>query len=276
MHSSTTPTRALVFDSGLGGLSVVREIQRLMPALELTYFADSAFYPYGTQTELALQRRVVEVIEQLEQRFAPELIVLACNSASTVVLPQLRARTSTPVVGVVPAIKPAAEASQSGVIGLLATPGTVLRQYTDQLIANFADHCEVVPVGSSELVDIAEAKIHGRKISMEQIASLLAPFRHHPRSNELDTMVLACTHFPLLREELASAFGRDIRWLDSGEAIARRVQQLLKDNGEGVSNVTGPQHCLWSSAPLANGESLQQQLSSFGFQTPPQLFSVDS
>ena len=225
-----TPPRILVFDSGLGGLSVAREVHHLLPQVQLIYFGDTAFFPYGSKPEEVLIERVLAQISRLELTTSPDLIVLACNTASTLVLPQLRAQTATPVVGVVPAIKPAAAHSQSGVIGLLATPGTVQRDYTASLIAEHAGHCRVVAVGSTELVLLAEGKLRGRPPSRRALSAILQPFLEHPKHSELDTMVLACTHFPLLTDELAEAYGRPVRWVDSGAAIAQRVASLLPNN----------------------------------------------
>lgn len=263
--------RALVFDSGLGGLTVAREIRSLLPATELLYFADNAFFPYGTKDEATLLAHVRREILQLEKRFHPDIIVLACNSASTLVLPQLRTLTDTPIVGVVPAVKPAAEATDSGVIGLLATPGTVLRQYTAGLIEQFAGHCEVVSVGSAELVEIAEAKIHGAAVSRSQLQAILAPFLQHPRAHRIDTIVLACTHFPLLRDDLQTACELDVEWLDSGEAIARRVRCLLSKRHDLANLPPANRHRFMTSAPLASSPGLEQQLKELGFVMPIRL-----
>ncbi len=260
--------RALVFDSGLGGLTVAREMRKRTPQLELIYYADNAFFPYGSRTEQELLARVVERISALRDGYRPDIIVLACNSASTLVLPQLRSQITTPIVGVVPAVKPAASISDSGVIGLLATPGTVLRQYTSELIGQFANHCEVVSVGSDELAAIAEAKLLGQPVSISRIEHILKPFHRHPRARDIDTVVLACTHFPLLVRELQQAYGRPIHWLDSGQAIARRVHELLLpmfalENLPAVSS-----HHFASSAPMHHTAQLSHWLQGMGFSAP--------
>jgi glutamate racemase len=238
-----------VFDSGLGGLSVAREILAMVPQARLLYYGDTACFPYGTRDEAELIERVLERMALLEARFEPALIVVACNTASTSVLPDLRAQTATPVVGVVPAVKPAAALTDSGVLGLLATPGTVLRAYTQQLIEDFAGHCEVVSVGSSELVQLAEAKLLGTPVSSAQLQPILARFTHHPRHAEIDTIVLACTHFPLLRGELARAYDRPVQWLDSGRAIALRVRHLLRERLDLAALPTARHHLAYFSAP---------------------------
>ncbi|MGK2913141.1 MAG: glutamate racemase [Porticoccaceae bacterium] len=216
--------RILVFDSGVGGLSILAAVRAVLPAADFVYACDNAAFPYGTKDAETLVARVDRVLKALIAHARPDIVVVACNTASTLVLPRIRSHFSDPVVGVVPAIKPAAAATKTGVIGLLGTPGTVARPYTQRLIDDFAAHCTVVRVGSSTLVEIAEAKLRGAAVDTDQIADILAPLFAHP---ELDTVVLACTHFPLLRDELLAAAPRAVQWIDSGEAIARRVASLV-------------------------------------------------
>ena len=219
--------RILVFDSGVGGLSLVPALRVAVPTATLVYVSDNAFFPYGLRAAEDVAARVETVLAGLQPRLAPDLLVVACNTASTVALPALRSRLAVPVVGVVPAIKPAAERTASGCIALLATPATVARPYTQQLIEQFAPHCEVIRLGCSELVELAERKLRGVSPDPGRMATLLAPIRRHPRAADLDTVVLGCTHFPLLQPELAAAFGRAVHWLDSSAAIARRAAHLL-------------------------------------------------
>lgn len=220
--------RVLIFDSGVGSLSIGAAIHDLLPELELLYVMDHGGFPYGEWQETALIEHIcAEVCAVLV--FQPaDILVMACNSASTAVLPALRAQLNIPVVGVVPAIKPAAALSNSRVIGLLATPGTVSRPYTSQLINDFAGHCHIIKVGSKALAPAVEALFwHGQPID-DIVAELAQEFRHHPRAAEMDTMVLACTHFPLIHEQLASHLP-GLQWVDSGQAIARRVAFLLDE-----------------------------------------------
>ena len=225
-HHSAHP-RILVFDSGVGGLSIVQEILKKLPFAPLVYASDNAFFPYGTKGEAELVERVDAVLHRLLAIYAIDIIVVACNTASTLALPHIRNHFSQPVVGVVPAIKPAAALSKSGVIGLLATPATVARPYTHNLIREYAAKAEVISVGSSELVQIAERKLRGEALDAGEIGAILQPFRHHPQGDAMDVLVLACTHFPLLRDELAAWFSPQVQLIDSGEAIARRVASLL-------------------------------------------------
>lgn len=229
------PPRILVFDSGVGGLSVMREIQQRLPGCQFIYASDNAAFPYGTKAEQDLIVRVDQVLHQLLAYIAQHLgvvdiIVVACNTASTLTLPHIRSHFSQPIVGVVPAIKPAAAQSRTKVIGLLATPATVARPYTRDLIKEYAADCEIISVGSSELVQLAEQKLRGEEIPLAAIHRITAPLRESPLGDRLDTLVLACTHFPLLRDELSRCLSPRISLIDSGAAIARRVEFLLANH----------------------------------------------
>lgn len=216
----------LLFDSGIGGLSIADEIRTRIQLCRLFYVADNAIFPYGIQEESVLINRLLELLPYLEQYARPDLIVIACNTASTVVLEPLRQQTRTPIIGVVPAIKPAAQASANHHIGLLATPGTVKRQYVQNLIDSFASHCQVTKVGSADLVHEAENKLRGLPVDHDVIARALAPF--NPPNAAPDIIVLGCTHFPFLREEIQQHLPQGTRLIDSGEAIARRAISLLQ------------------------------------------------
>ena len=224
------PAHVLVFDSGVGALSIIREIRKLVPQCSISYGSDTAFFPYGNKPETELVERVDAVLKAMEVRCKPDIIVVACNTASTVALPKIRDHFKIPTVGVVPAIRPAAQRSQSKVIGLLATPGTVARDYTHQLIKDFASDCTVISVGSSELVQQAERKLRGLSIDQNLIDEWVSRLWLQPKGDQIDTIVLACTHFPLLLPELANTSRANITWIDSGEAIARRVQYWIGEN----------------------------------------------
>jgi glutamate racemase len=227
--SSNNPAQphALVFDSGVGGLSVMREIATLLPDIRLTYAADNAAFPYGTKTESALVRRVSAVIGMLVETTRPDIVVIACNTASTTALDAVRKFLTIPVIGVVPAVKPAAMASQSRVIGLLGTRATVASSYTAALIDQFAAGCTVLTHGSPELVEAAERKMQGLPVDANEITAVLQRLFGQPGGDRLDTIVLGCTHFPLLGAELAAAAPHHVNWMDSGAAIARRVATIL-------------------------------------------------
>lgn len=219
--------RVLVFDSGVGGLSVLDAIAASKIDVELDYVADNAWLPYGLKSDAEIAARVPALLQRLAAQWAPDLVVLACNTASTIALEPTRAALSQPVVGVVPPVKPAAALTKTGVIGLLATKATIKRAYTNDLIANFADGKRVVRHGSAGLVEAAEAKLRGETPDAALIKSELEGLFSAPGGVEIDVVALACTHFPLLAEELNAASPRAVRWLDSGEAIARRVANLL-------------------------------------------------
>ncbi|EOC1289406.1 glutamate racemase [Cronobacter muytjensii] len=223
--SEARPT-ILVFDSGVGGLSVYDEIRHLLPDLHYIYAFDNVAFPYGEKSEAFIVERVVEIVTAVQARYPLALAVIACNSASTVSLPALREKFAFPVVGVVPAIKPAARLTANGVVGLLATRGTVKRPYTHELIARFANECQIEMLGSAELVEIAEAKLHGEPVSLEALRRVLRPWLRMPEPP--DTVVLGCTHFPLLAEELLQVLPEGTRLVDSGAAIARRTAWLLE------------------------------------------------
>ncbi|BCQ37090.1 glutamate racemase [Erwinia rhapontici] len=224
--SKPRPT-VLVFDSGVGGLSVYDEIRKLLPDLHYLYAFDNVAFPYGEKSEAFIVERVVAIVEAVTRRYPLALVVIACNSASTVTLPALRERFDFPVVGVVPAIKPAARLTRNGVVGLLATRGTVKRPYTHELVARFGSECKTEMLGSAELVELAEAKLHGQPVSIEEVKRILQPWLR--MQEPPDTVVLGCTHFPLISEELQQVLPEGTRLIDSGAAIARRTVWLLEN-----------------------------------------------
>jgi len=219
----------LVFDSGVGGLSVTSEIRTRIPEAYLSYVADDEFRPYGSKTEAQLRDRLPGLLATLVHMLDPGVIVVACNTASTTALPAIRAAVSVPVIGVVPAIKPAAESSKTRAIGVLGTPGTVRRAYVDDLIADFAPDCDVLLQGSTRLVAEAENKLAGQAVNMDIIRAEIAPLFQGRVGANVDAVVLACTHFPLLRTELRAAVRQSVKWIDSGAAIARRLETVLLD-----------------------------------------------
>lgn len=231
-------TRILVFDSGVGGLSILSEISRVLPEASFVYVADTAFFPYGTKPEAVLIERVPSVLTEAIREFRPDIGVVACNSASTVALEAIRARVDIPIVGTVPAVKPAASLSRSKVIGLLATPGTIERDYTDDLIKEFALGCRVIRHGSSELVALAENKIIEGAVSHADLHAATQDMFLQDPNEEIDVVVLACTHFPLIAKELSETWpDRKVTWIDSGEAIARRVVSVLAEMGSKPQDV---------------------------------------
>jgi glutamate racemase len=235
----------LIFDSGVGGLSVLREIRKLLPNAPIVYAADSAGYPYGTRSPAEIAARVPALLGRLAERYDPAAIVIACNTASTIALDAVRAALDLPVVGTVPAIKPAAALSKTRTIGVLGTDATIVQPYVDRLAAEFAADCTVVRHGSAELVDLAEAKLRGEAAAPGAYARILDGLLGRPGGARIDTIVLACTHFPLLEAELAAAAPRLLSFVDGNAGIARRVAWLMRDRlwpaaaPEGVAVFTG-------------------------------------
>ena len=215
----------LFFDSGVGGLSVLGPTRALLPNAPIVYAADSAGFPYGNRSEAEIASRVPALLGRLVERFHPRLAVIACNTASTIALDHVRSALDVPVVGTVPAIKPAAEISRSRVIGVLGTEATVRQPYVDDLAARFAPDCTIVRHGSPELVELAEAKLRGEDVSVEAVRAAAEPMFDAPDGARIDTVVLACTHFPLLEQELRAAFPA-VTFVDGSAGIARRIAFL--------------------------------------------------
>jgi glutamate racemase len=218
----------LFFDSGVGGLSVLGPTLELLPNAPIVYAADSAGFPYGKKSEGELATRVPALLGRLVERFHPRLAVIACNTASTIALDHARAALDLPIVGTVPAIKPAAELSKTRVIGVLGTEATVRQPYVDDLAARFASDCTIIRHGSPDLVELAEAKLAGEEISVDSVREAARPMFDTPAGDRIDTIVLACTHFPLLKEELCEAFPA-VSYVDGGPGIARRIAWLTRE-----------------------------------------------
>ncbi len=224
--------KVLVFDSGLGGLTVFAALKRVRPDAELIYAADDAFFPYGALSEAALVERVGALMASLIARHVPDLAVIACNTASTLVLPPLRAAfPQLPFVGTVPAIKPAAEASRSRLVSVLGTPGTVARDYTRTLVRDFAADCDVTLVGAPRLAELAERALRGEAVEDQDVSHEIAPCFVERGGRRTDQVVLACTHFPLLIGRLRRLAPWPVDFVDPAPAIARRVDALLGPHG---------------------------------------------
>ncbi|PCK07819.1 MAG: glutamate racemase [Alteromonadaceae bacterium] len=221
----------LIFDSGVGGLTIGRELLQKRQNCQLFFAADNAAFPYGVKSDEFLAERLLSQMEQLIPQTNADIVVIACNTASTLVLDALRKRFDAIFVGVVPAIKPAVAISKTGTIALLATPATIKRSYTQQLIQKHAPNSQVILFGSHTLVEIAETWLSENKLNDQALNYEVHNLLSHPNAEHIDTAVLACTHFPLLKkafhEALSSSLKREVNLVDSGEAIARRVESLL-------------------------------------------------
>jgi glutamate racemase len=228
-------SRLLVFDSGIGGLSVAAEIRRERPTDEIAYVADDAGFPYGAWEDAALCDRVVGLMAKHIERLRPDAVVIACNTASTLVLPPLRARFDIPFVGTVPAIKPAAERTKSGIVSVLGTEGTIRRDYTRGLIDSFAKDCHVRLVGSGSLAAHAEAEMRGEPVDDAAILAEIAPAFIEKGGRRTDIVVLACTHYPFLLRRFERLAPWPVVWIDPAPAIARRVVAVTGPQDAGVS-----------------------------------------
>jgi glutamate racemase len=264
---STAGPTILVLDSGLGGLTVYREVTKLRPDARYVYVADDVAFPYGRLPQDELSSRVVGVMGQLIDTHQPDLVVIACNTASTIVLSQLRERFTVPFVGTVPAIKPACAASQTRIVSVLGTEATVTREYTKKLIADFGQGCDVTLVGSRRLAVLAEAMLRGEGVDDADIADEIAPCFVARDGLRTDTVVLACTHYPLLDAHFTRLAPWPVTLVDPAPAIARRVVDLIGPRPAEAQD--GGADFLMTSGQAPN-EALAAGLADFGFrQTSP-------
>lgn len=250
----------LILDTGVGGLTVLGELRKLLPDAPVIFAADQAGLPYGEKTEAEVAARVAGLLGRMSERYRPRLACIACNTASTIALDMVRAVLEIPVVGTVPAIKPAAAMTKTGVIGLLGTKGTIRQPYVDRLEAQFANGNTLLRHGAPELVDPAEAKLRGQPVDPAPVRAAVRALRSMPRGDEIDTVVLACTHFPLLHEELAAEFGQDVTMIDGSQGIARRIASLL----EGQPLERQETDFAVTTGPLEDFEPLAPALGSYG------------
>jgi glutamate racemase len=258
----------IVFDSGLGGLTVFHEIARALPGARFVYAADDAFFPYGRKEEPALVARVLDVIDGLITAHAPDLVVVACNTASTIVLPSLREKFKVPFVGTVPAIKPACAQSKSLLVTVLGTEATVRREYTRKLVREHGNNCEVTLVGSPRLAELAEAELNGEEVPDRDIAAEIAPCFVEAGGRRTDTVVLACTHYPLLLSRLEKLAPWPVTFIDPAPAIARRVSELLgPDRSSGAAQASR----LVFTSGRSPSPALAATLARFGLATAPSV-----
>jgi glutamate racemase len=218
----------LLFDSGIGGLSVLAELRKLLPDAPVIYAADNGGLPYGTKSEAQVAARVAGLLGRMTERFHPRLVCIACNTASTIALGMVREVLHVPIVGTVPAIKPAAAMTRTGVIGLLGTEATIRQGYVDRLEAEFAQGKRLLRAAAPELVDAAEAKLRGQPVDPSVFRRAADSLLSQPGGSDVDVVVLACTHFPLLEAELGEAFGPNVRFVHGAQGIARRIAALTQ------------------------------------------------
>jgi glutamate racemase len=251
--------RILLFDSGMGGLTVATAVARQMPKAHLIYAADNAAFPYGAWKEDDLVKRIVKVIGRLILAVKPDVVVIACNTASTIALTELRGAFGVPFVGTVPAIKPAAAQTKTRVIGVLATPGTVKREYTHSLIHTFAYHCKVILHGAPKLAEIAERKLKGQPVDLEELREEVAPVFRKRDGKPTDVVVLGCTHYPLLTEDITKVAPWPVTYIDPAPAIARRTADIVEETPLRAEDDSLPPHgtVILTSARGAASETLK-------------------
>lgn len=250
----------LFFDSGIGGLSVLKAARAALSKAPIVYVADFAGLPYGSKTEIQITARVAGLLGRLVERYQPRLVTIACNTACTIALNEVRAAIDVPIVGTVPAIKPASEATKTGVIGLLGTAATVRQRYVDQLEAEFATNMILLRHGAPELVHAAEGKMRGEAVDPQIYADAMSGLTSQPGGDRLDVVVLGCTHFPLLEAELLAA-APGMRFVDGAAGIARRIAHLT----DGQAWPSEPSAGIFvTTGPVAEAEPLRPALSSFG------------
>ena len=252
----------LLFDSGVGGLTVLAELRKALPQAPVIYAADMAGLPYGDKSEAEIAARVAGLLGRMAERFEPRLICIACNTASTIALGMVRDVLETPIVGTVPAIKPAAALTETGVFGLLGTEATMRQKYVDDLEHEFAVGKRLLRHGANGLVPLAEAKLRGERVRVDDVAKAAKGLVLQAHGGEIDTIVLACTHFPLLEEELREAFGRDMRFVHGAEGIARRIAALTA--GQAFAR-SGPDRAI-TTGDLADFEKLSGAFAHYGIE----------
>jgi glutamate racemase len=253
----------LLFDSGVGGLTVYDALRKILPQAPVIYAADLAGLPYGSKTEAQIAARVAGLLGRMAERYQPRLACIACNTASTIALGMVREVLEIPIVGTVPAIKPAAALTQTGTIGLVGTEATIRQAYVDDLEARFAGGKRLLRVAAPGLVEAAEGKLRGRRVDPAAIAEVRARLAGMPGGEAVDTLVLACTHFPLLADEIGAAFGPGVRQVDGADGIARRIAHLTQ--GQDFA-ATGPDRFI-VTGPLSGAAGLEGALATRGFAT---------
>ena len=263
MSSPPPEAPLLFFDSGIGGLSVLRAVREKLPHAPIIYAADYAGLPYGTKSEAEIAARVPALLGRLVERYRPRLVTIACNTACTIALGHVRAALDLPVVGTVPAIKPAAEATRTGVIGLLGTAATIRQPYVDRLQSDHAAGMTLLRHAAPELVHAAEAKLRGEFVNPQIYVDAMRGLTHHPDGDRLDVVALGCTHFPLVADELAAA-SSNMRFVDGAAGIARRIAHVTHgqpwpaEPPEGIFVTTGAVGDVESLRPALPDHGLTQ------------------
>ena len=230
-----------VFDSGVGGLSVLLEIRRLMPRENLLYVADSGYVPYGEKPPEMIRERSLRIAEFLIGQGARAL-VLACNTATAAAVNELRSTFDMPIIGMEPAVKPAAAATRNGKVGVLATTGTLQSAKFAALLDRFARDVQVLTQPCPGLVECVERG----ELQGPEVRALLTRYVDPLLQAGCDTLILGCTHYPFLKPLLRECLPAGVQLVDTGEAVARQLQARLNESGRQASDGTGDVG-FWSS-----------------------------
>lgn len=278
MNLSVKP-RLLTFDSGIGGLGIVRAMRAIDPDIAIDYLADNAIFPYGELDDAVLIKRVSSLLEKAITTFQPDAIVIACNTASTIALSSLRETfPRTSFIGCVPPIKWAADMSKTRYIGLLATRATVKRHYLTDLYTRYAPDCRLIAHGTRTLADIAEAAFRGKPIDQNIIKQELHELFSQPGGNKIDTVCLGCTHYTFLLEALKQHTSPSINWLDPANAVARQALKIassLPSLTKTEKNRTKNPDSIFFTAPPFEANLLKTSLEKSGYTQPLRIFSVE-
>lgn len=215
-----------MFDSGVGGISIMKEVRRLLPNEDITYYSDSAYCPYGVKPVEAIEQRACAISELLLS-LGSKALVVACNTASLVALDTLRQRYEVPIVGIEPAVKPATLATKNRRVGVLATSVSLAGDRFAQLVARFASDVQVFTQPAPGLVELVEAG----KVEGLEVEGLLQSYLGPLLGQGVDTIVLGCTHYPFLRPTIERLVGSGVLIIDTGEPVARQTARLLERRG---------------------------------------------
>ncbi len=248
-----------VFDSGVGGLTVLRHVRTMLPGADLLYVADSAHAPYGDKSVQFIEARALAIAEFLVARDAKALVV-ACNTATAAAIAALRQRFDLPIVGMEPAVKPAAEATRSGVIGVLATSGTLESGKFAELVQRFGSQARVIVQPCPGLVEQVELGDLGGPLTRRLLEGFIAPLL----DAGADTLVLGCTHFPFLQPLLRELVGGEVAVIETGAAVARQLVRRLAeaDFSSGITSASGHEPSLALRFPTARPKGTERFFSS--------------
>lgn len=227
-----------ILDSGVGGLTVAREVMRQLPQESIIYFGDSERSPFGPRPAEEVMRFTKEIVHYLLQ-FRPKMIVIACNTATAVALDEIRRSVDIPVVGVIhPGVRAAIKNTKTKRVGIIGTEGTVKSQAYDKALKEIAPHIQVTSQACPKFVPIVESGIEENEEVIEIVRESLKPIQ----IDGLDSLILGCTHYPFLTETIAKVMGPEVELINSAEETAREVSAILYHRGELAKATTPPHH----------------------------------